>query len=114
MLEPVLERQRYILLNTSPYLLEDVPHTYEGMFAALFNGRCKECHSGPNAEARLDLSSYAMILQGNDNGPGIIPGDAAGSLIVQAQSESKDHFGQMLADELEAIEDWIDAEAPES
>jgi mono/diheme cytochrome c family protein len=114
MLEPVLERQKYILLNTSPYLLEGVPRTYEGMFATLFNGRCVECHSGPNAEAGLDLSSYAAILQGNDNGPGIIPGDAAGSLIVQTQSGSKDHFGQMLADELGAIEDWIAAGAPES
>jgi mono/diheme cytochrome c family protein len=114
MLEPVLERQRYILLNTSPYLLEGVPSTYDGMFSALFNGRCVDCHSGPNAEAGLDLSSYAAILQGNENGSGIIPGDVAGSLIVQAQSGSKDHFGQMLADELQAIEDWIASGAPES
>ena len=72
-LEPVLERQKYILLHTSPYLLEGVPQTYEGMFAALFNGRCVDCHSGPNAEAGLDLSSYAAILEGNDNSPGIAP-----------------------------------------
>jgi hypothetical protein len=114
MLEPVLARQSYLLMNTSPYLLEGVPHTYEGMFAALFNGRCIDCHSGPNAEADLDLSSYEAILQGNENGAGIIPGDAAGSLIVQAQSGSRDHFGQMLADELEAVEAWIAAGAPES
>ena len=114
LLEPVLERQRYILLHTSPYLLEGVPRTYEGMFAVLFNGRCVECHSGPNAEADLDLSSYAAILRGNENGPGIVPGDAARSLIVQTQSGSKDHFGQMLEDELKAVEDWIASGAPES
>ena len=114
MLEPVLERQKYILLHTSPYLLEGVPQTYEGIFAALFNGRCVGCHSGPNAEAGLDLSSYATILEGNDNGPVIVPNDVSGSLIVQIQSGAKDHFGQMLDDELEALKNWIAAGAPES
>ena len=113
-LEPVLARQKYILLNTSPYLLDGVPRTYEGMFAAMFDGRCIECHSGPKAEADLDLSSYETLLQGGKNGPIITPGDSAESLLVQVQSESKDHFGQMLADELEAVEDWIASGAPES
>ena len=45
-LQPVLDRQLYILMNTSPYLLEGVPHTYEATFAALLNGRCTYCHSG--------------------------------------------------------------------
>jgi len=113
-LEPVLERQKYILLNTSPYLLEGVPKTYDGMFAAMLNGRCAGCHSGANAEADLDLSSYELALAGGKNGPVIIPGDPEGSLLIQRQSERKDHFGQVLDDELQALEEWIAAGAPES
>lgn len=112
-LQPVLERQKYILLNTSPYLLEGVARTYEGTFAAMFNGRCTGCHSGVNAEASLDLSSYNSILAGGKDGPALIPGDPAASLIIQRQSQSEAHFGQVLAQELEALTDWIAAGAPE-
>ena len=106
-LKPVMERQLYILLNTSPYLLDGVPRTYEGTFAAMLNGRCATCHSGPLAEAGLDLSSYEGMIAGSENGPVIIPGDPEGSLLIQRQSEASDHFGQFLDDELEALREWI-------
>jgi hypothetical protein len=112
-LQPVLERQKYILLNTSPYLLEGVPRNYEETFAALFNGRCTGCHSGPNAEAGLDLSSYESILAGSNDGPVLIPGDPTASLIIQRQSGAEAHFGQVLPDELEALQEWIAVGAPE-
>lgn len=112
-LQPVLERQTYILLNTSPYLLEGVPRNYDETFRAMFNGRCAGCHSGNNPEAGLDLSSYDAIMAGSPDGPGLIPGDPDGSLIVQRQSQSEPHFGQVLPDELEALREWIAAGAPE-
>ena len=113
-LGPILDRQLYILQNISPFLLEGMPRTYDDTFSTLFEGRCIECHSGPNAEADLDLSGYATMLEGGKNGPALVPGDPANSLIIQRQSGPKDHFGQILADELAAIEDWIAVGAPES
>jgi nitrate/TMAO reductase-like tetraheme cytochrome c subunit len=112
-LAPVLERQKYILLNTSPYLLEGVPRNYEETFKAMFNGRCAGCHSGNSPEAGLDLSSYEAIMAGSPDGPVLIPGDPDGSLIIQRQSQSEPHFGQVLPDELEALREWIAAGAPE-
>jgi mono/diheme cytochrome c family protein len=112
-LEPVLARQQYFLLNTSPYLLEGVPRNYDETFKALFNGRCTSCHSGPNAEAGLDLSSYTAIIAGSPDGPVLVPGDPEASLIIQRQSETEPHFGQVLADELEALHSWIAEGAPE-
>jgi len=112
-LEPVLERQLYILLNTSPYLLEGVPRTYEGMFKAMFDGRCTACHSGPQAEADLDLSSYETMLLGGKSGPALVAGDPIASLIVQRQLESRPHFGQMLKDEVAAVREWVAAGAPQ-
>jgi hypothetical protein len=113
-LEPYLEQQLYILQNTSPYLLEGVDRTYDATFSTMFEGRCVFCHSGQDAEAGLDLSSYESILQGGRNGPGLIPGDPEASLIIRRQSGTRDHFGQVLEDELEALSEWITAGAPEN
>jgi hypothetical protein len=113
-LTPMLERQLYILANTSPFLLEGVPRTYERTFRARLDGRCAFCHSGPNAEAELDVSSYGALLEGGKNGPALVLGDPEASLIIQRQTEREEHSGQLLADELEALISWISAGAPEA
>lgn len=112
-IEPYLERQLYMLQNTSPYLLEGVPHTYEATFKTLIEGRCLFCHSGSEAEADLDLSSYEGLLSGGKSGPAILPGEPDASPIIIRQSGARDHFGQMLDDELEAVRNWIAVGAPE-
>jgi hypothetical protein len=111
-LEPVLERQRYILLNTSPYLLEGVPLTYEATFKALLDGRCTFCHSGPDPEAGLDLSTYETLMAGADSGPVVIPNDPDSSMLIAVQSGSRDHFGQVLPEELDALRAWVLDGAP--
>lgn len=113
-LDPVLERQRYLLLNTSPYLLEGVPLTYEATFQALFEGRCTFCHSGTAAEAGLDLSSYETLMAGADSGPVVIPNDPDSSRLIAVQSGPRDHFGQVLPDELDALRNWVLDGAPRS
>jgi nitrate/TMAO reductase-like tetraheme cytochrome c subunit len=112
-LHNMLERQLYLLQNTSPFLLEGVPRTYESTFKAMFDGRCTACHAGPNAEADLDLSNYASLFHETGDGPAIVAGDPDGSLLVQRQSQRRDHFGQVLETELEALREWILAGAPE-
>jgi mono/diheme cytochrome c family protein len=112
-LEPYLERQLYLLQNTSPYLLEGVPHTYEATFKTLIEGRCLFCHSGSEAEADLDLSSYEGLLSGGKSGPAILPSEPDASPIIIRQSGARDHFGQMLDDELQAVRNWIAVGAPE-
>jgi nitrate/TMAO reductase-like tetraheme cytochrome c subunit len=113
-LMPYLERQLYALRNVSPYLLDGVPMTYEATFQTLFNGRCVFCHGAPEPAAELNLSSYQGALTGGKNGPALIPGDPDGSLVIRRQSAERDHYGQMLDDELEALREWITAGAPES
>ena len=112
-LQPILARQLFILQNTSPYILPGVPATYEAGMGNLLNGRCAACHGGDDPEAGLDLSSYAGVLAGSANGPVIVLGDADASVIYQRQTGSPAHFGQMIADEIEALAQWINAGAPE-
>jgi nitrate/TMAO reductase-like tetraheme cytochrome c subunit len=112
-LDPFLERQIYVLQNTSPYLLEGVGRTYDRTFQTMFEGRCVFCHGGPEAEAGLDLSTYDGLKAGGRSGPALLPGNPEGSLIIQRQSGPRDHFGQVLEDELTALEEWIADGAPE-
>ena len=111
-LESVLARQSYLLQHTSPYLLDGGPRTYEETFANMFAGRCVFCHSGPGAEAGLDLSTYEGLMAGSESGAVLVPGDPEASLLIQRQSGASDHFGQVLDDELEALRAWVRDGAP--
>jgi hypothetical protein len=50
-------------------------------------------------------------MRGGENGAVIIPGDAAASPLVAVQQGQ--HFGTFAALELDAVQQWIDAGAPE-
>jgi hypothetical protein len=50
-------------------------------------------------------------MKGSLNGPVIVPGDSAGSKLVQIQSAK--HFANLSVEELELVKQWIDASAPE-
>jgi hypothetical protein len=62
----------------------------------------------------LDVTSFEGVLAGGVGGPGVVPGDPDASVIYLRQSDPAGHFGQMTADELEALREWILAGAPEN
>jgi nitrate/TMAO reductase-like tetraheme cytochrome c subunit len=86
--------------------------TFTETIGPLFSARCGSCH-GSSAIQGLDLTSYAAAMQGGDSGAVIIPGDPDGSLLIQKQSGTAPHFGQLNTEELELVIDWIKAGAPE-
>ncbi|MEW6240478.1 MAG: NapC/NirT family cytochrome c [Chloroflexota bacterium] len=84
--------------------------TFDNFIGALFASKCTVCH-GENPSAGLGFLTYADALKGGANGPVILPGDSANSLIIQVQSG--DHFANFSAEDLELLRQWIDAGAPE-
>ena len=74
--------------------------------------RCGACH-GEGAQAGLDLTTFAGLMAGNDNGPVIRPGDSAGSLVLIKTEETGSHFAQFTNQERSLIEIWIEAGAIE-
>ncbi|MGE3777033.1 MAG: c-type cytochrome domain-containing protein, partial [Pirellulaceae bacterium] len=48
--------------------------------------RCYRCHSAESKkqEARLRLDNRESLRRGGESGPAIVPGDPAGSLLMQA------------------------------
>jgi cytochrome b subunit of formate dehydrogenase len=80
--------------------------------APIFAARCGICHSATLATNGLNLSTYADALKGAQDGPVIVPGDAASSKLIAIQSKGG-HPGQLSAEELALVKSWIEAGALE-
>ena len=86
--------------------------TYDSYVGPLFVAKCGVCHGSSTAQKGLDLTTYEGAMAGGDSGPVILPGDSAGSLLVEVQSGL--HFTTFSDEELDSIKKWIDAGAPEN
>jgi nitrate/TMAO reductase-like tetraheme cytochrome c subunit/mono/diheme cytochrome c family protein len=86
--------------------------TYSGIISDLFTPMCTQCHTPDLLTGGLDLESYANMMQGSENGPVIVPGDAEASVMVQIQREG--HFETFDDDQLEIVIEWINRGAPEN
>lgn len=78
----------------------------------IFAAKCGQCHSAAVASNGLNLSTYADAMKGGQDGPVIVPNDAANSKLIQIQTAGG-HFGQLSADELAKVQAWIDSGALE-
>jgi hypothetical protein len=85
--------------------------SWQGSFDGLFRNRCSTCH-GRTKVSGLTLATYQDALVGGDHGPAIVPGDPDTSELVQVQSQGG-HPGQLTAEELKSVIEWIKAGAPE-
>jgi formate dehydrogenase gamma subunit len=85
---------------------------WDGAVAALFDPKCTACHGAALQTSGLDLSSYDAALAGGAGGAGIVPGDAAASIIVQIM-EAGGHPAVLSAEEMAQLREWIDAGAAE-
>jgi Planctomycete cytochrome C len=85
--------------------------TWDAYPSPVFKAKCAACH-GAAKLGGLSLQTYADALAGSKNGAVIIPGDSAGSPLIVIQTAGG-HAGQLSADELAKIKEWIDAGAPE-
>ncbi len=78
----------------------------------IFSARCGTCHSATLATNGLNLGTFADAVKGAQDGPVILPGDAANSKLVLIQSKGG-HPGQLSAEELALVRAWIEAGAIE-
>ncbi|HSJ04954.1 MAG TPA: DUF1549 domain-containing protein, partial [Verrucomicrobium sp.] len=57
---------------------------FEAHIRPVLVAECYECHAGDKSKGGLLLDSRDALRKGGDNGPGLIPGDATGSLLIQS------------------------------
>ncbi len=80
--------------------------------------KCVKCHGPEKRENGLRLDTGASVLRGGDNGPAVVAGKAAESLLVLAVTGKTDLVSKMPPEgaplseaELTVIRRWIDAGA---
>jgi len=86
------------------------PSTYDANIGALFMAKCGACH-GTAASGGLNVTTYADLMKGGENGVVIVPNDSEDSLLVKI--EDAKHFFNLTPEELELVVKWIDAGALE-
>jgi hypothetical protein len=89
---------------------------FEAEIRPILVDKCSGCHGPDRQEGELRIDLRDAILSGGDSGAAIVPGDAAGSLLVQAirhqdglEMPPKEELSERV---IEAIEHWIDSGAP--
>lgn len=85
---------------------------YSETIGPLLQARCGSCH-GENGMLGLNLTNYQSAMKGSQNGPVINPGDPTNSLILNKISAQPPHFGQLSVEEIEMLQQWIEAGALE-
>jgi hypothetical protein len=64
---------------------DESPDTFfELKIRPVLAAECLPCHGGEKTQSGLVVASREALLKGGDRGPAIVPGDAEGSLLVQA------------------------------
>ena len=57
--------------------------TYATDIKPIFDTSCIKCHGAEKAKARLRLDGLAAALKGGEDGKVVLPGDSAGSMLIQ-------------------------------
>ncbi|MEZ6128321.1 MAG: PSD1 and planctomycete cytochrome C domain-containing protein [Planctomycetaceae bacterium] len=79
--------------------------------------RCLSCHGGEFPEGEFNLATREGLLKGGDKGVAVVPGKSAESRLFRMINHTeKPHMpydeDQLPADQIAAIRQWIDLEAP--
>ena len=90
---------------------------FEKQVRPLLAKHCYQCHSvqAKRLEAKLLLDSRSGHLRGGDSGPAIVPGDADGSLLIEAvryESYEMPPKGKLPEEDVATLVRWVNMGAP--
>ncbi|MBI1353645.1 MAG: DUF1553 domain-containing protein [Acidobacteria bacterium] len=89
---------------------------FDAQIQPLLAARCASCHGAKLPTSGLSLGSREALLEGGNRGPSIVAGKPAESLLIQAVRQDGDlkmpPGGKLSADEIAALEKWVELGAP--
>src|SRR5689334_15425109 len=91
---------------------------FESKVRPILVNRCGNCHGEKKRQGGLQLTTRAGAFQGGDNGPVLVPGDAARSRLIQAVRRDGDlkmppqDKDKLSSAEIEALTQWVTQGAP--
>jgi mono/diheme cytochrome c family protein len=79
----------------------------------IIQSRCINCHGGDRTEKGLVMHTYEELMAGSENGPVIVPGDVAGSKLVEliANQKMPKRGPKLTPPQVQLITDWVAAGA---
>ncbi len=109
-------------LQAAPIAIADVKHEgpvdFEREILPIFRRNCLACHSATEAESDLVLENPAAIIKGGSEGPSVVAGNSAGSLLLKLSAHQQEPVmppadndvkaRPLSSDELGLIKLWID------
>ena len=89
-------------------------HLFETQVAPLLAKHCLECHDTASRKGKLDLSRRVATFAGGKEGPPIVPGKPAESLLweVVESNDMPKKREALTAAEKKVLREWIQAGAP--
>lgn len=98
--------------QSSPQELENA-RLFEAEIAPLLSRHCLECHDSAIRKGRLDLSTRHAALAGGRDGPVIVPGDPANSVLWTSveSDEMPEDRPPLVAREKALLKQWIEGGA---
>src|SRR5579864_1073887 len=82
----------------------------------VFAKHCLSCHDAKNAEGKLVIESYDLLMKGGEDGPAVVPGKADQSaLVLQIERKSKPFMppkkakDRLSAEEIALIRGWVES-----
>jgi uncharacterized membrane protein len=105
---PATEPAAAIEAATQP-AVEGATVSFANDILPIIESRCIGCHGGDRTEEGLVLRTHADIMAGSDNGPVIVPGDAANSLLVELVTTQKmpKRGPKLTPPQVQIITDWV-------
>ena len=97
---------------------EAAPHTdvtisYANDVRPILENRCAQCHMGDFVSAGLNMNTYETLMQGSQDGPVLVPGNAKASLLIQkiSKGEMPKRGPKLTPAQIQTLTDWINAGA---
>src|SRR5262245_24303804 len=95
---------------------EPPPAFFENQVRPLLVKACQECHGPTKQKSSLRVDSRAALLRGGDEGPAIVPGQPAKSLLIKAVGHQGDlHMppkGKLSDGQIAVLTRWVQMGAP--
>ncbi len=107
-------------LSKIPTASDKTGVTYATDIKPILDRSCTKCHDGEKPKGKLHLDSLAGVLKGGEDGKVVVPGDGAGSMLVQNVAHAGDPddymppprnkagIGPLTKEQIGLIRAWID------
>lgn len=91
----------------------DITISFTNDVLPILQSHCFDCHGDQDTRAGLSITSYQALMAGSKNGPVVIAGDPANSLLIQLIQRGKmpKRGPKLTPDQLQILIDWIMAGA---